>query len=188
MHWHENAAPLRSDGVQKDTCLSLWVCAGFAAECTAGFKNPTQLLSCKRAVLTSVPLQLLAVQPLLHTGSETSLCTATTFANVALSQMAHMLSLTASSVSRPTSEHSASCMTSLCVDSCVTRSDFLLVCSHCARHTHLPSRSAIKGRQRSSVRSGSQAHQAHAFRECLKLSTAQEVLALCISICSGTGT
>ncbi len=96
---------LRSDGGQKDTCLSLWVCAGFAVECTAGFKNPTQLLSCKRAVLTSVPLQLLPVPRSLHTGlSERSLRTATTFTNVALSQMAHMLSLTASSVSRPTSE------------------------------------------------------------------------------------
>jgi len=122
--------------VQKDTCLSLWVCAGFAAECTAGFKNPTQLLSCKRAVLTSVPLQLLPVQPSLHTGlSEISLCTASTFANVALSQMAHMLSLTASSVSRPTSEHRASCMTSLCVDSCVMRSDFLPVFAAIVRGT-----------------------------------------------------
>lgn len=93
------------DAVQVDTCLSLWVCAGFAVECTAGFKNPTQLLSCKRAVLTSVPLQLLPVPPLLHTGlSEISLCTASTFTNVALSQMAHMLSLTASSVTRPTGE------------------------------------------------------------------------------------
>jgi len=42
---------------------------------------------------------------LLHTGlSEISLCTASTFTNVALSQMAHMLSLTASSVTRPTGE------------------------------------------------------------------------------------
>ena len=79
-------AAVHSDGVQKDTCLILWVCAGFAAECTAGFKNPTQLLSCKRAVLTSVPLQLLPVPPLLHTGlSKASLCPATTFRNVALS-------------------------------------------------------------------------------------------------------
>lgn len=76
---------VRTDGAQKDTCLILWVCAGFAAECTAGFKNPTQLLSCKRAVLTSVPLQLLPVPPLLHTGpSKTSLCPATTFRNVGL--------------------------------------------------------------------------------------------------------